>query len=89
MSSDLYVSYIKEPDSEFFEMRGRREFAIENNEPIPDNVEDYFRSNDSCTSGIRIRIPVIEYYDDPDYLTVTFKVEDIPEDVKTIIVEYG
>lgn len=88
MSSDIIIYYAEEPDNEFFEMVGRREFAIENGKVTPDNVEKYFMNNESCADGIKIEIPTTKYYD-PDYLSVKFNIDDIPDGIKTIIVEYG
>lgn len=89
MSSDIYAYYVEKPDDKFFIMFGRREFAIENGNAIPADVEAYFSEFEQCKEGIRVPIHTEHDYDDSDYITVRIKVEDIPTGTDTIIVEYG
>lgn len=85
----MYVSYIKEPDNEFFTMKGRRDYAEENSLSIPLDVEEYFADNEVYTEGIKVQIPTKRYYNDGDYFAVKFSVANIPNEATTIIVEYG
>ena len=89
MSCDIYVSYIKEPDDEFFMMKGRRDYAEENSLSIPPDVETYFADNEVYTEGIKVQIPTKQYYNDGDYFAVKISVADIPNEAAAIIVEYG
>lgn len=89
MASDIDVYYVKAPDDRFFIMKGRREFAIENEELIPDEVEEYFSEVKTCKEGIRVPISVSYDYVALDCLRVTFNVKDIPFGADKIIVEYG
>ena len=88
MGCDIHVSYIKEPDSTFFEMLGRQNYAIDNGQVVPDDVQEYFMHDDLCTEGIKVTIPTKHHYTD-DYFAVKFNVADIPDEAVTIIVEYG
>ena len=89
MGSDIYVSYIKNPDAEFFKMKKRQDFIIANGLPTPDDVEEYFMENEPHKDGVQIQLPTTYHYDDMDYFVAKFKVKDIPDGVETIIVEYG
>lgn len=89
MSCDIYVSYIKEPDDEFFTMKGRRDYAEENGLSIPVDVQEYFADNNVYVEGIKVQIPTKQYCTDMDYFAVKFNVVDIPNEASEIIVEYG
>ena len=89
MSCNIYVSYIKDPDEEFFLMLGRQNYAIDNGQLVPADVQEYFGDNEVYTEGIRVLIPTKQHYTDGDYFAVKFSVADIPNEAATIIVEYG
>lgn len=89
MGADITAYYIEDPDDKFFIMKGRREFAIENDIPISDEIREYFSDIEVCKSGILFPI-LMEYdYTDEDYMIATIKINDIPVTAETIVVRYG